>query len=464
MAIVYPQNYNRIIKSLLHLVVLGLVLSAGNIVRAQDLSTGKSNLNPITLQQALQMAHRQNLDLRSAEADVNIAHSGYHMTRSVFLPQISVEETAVSTNDPLNVFGFKLKQEIVNNSDFNPSLLNNPDHFENFNTKVQVQQPLFNADGFLKRSAMKKRVKAAEAGYDRTRYYTDYQVKKSYFGLILARKNLNVIDSALVAAKQNEEQAQNYFNQGIINKADYLSARVRVLDLEQQKVQAEDQVGEQEDHLAYLIGMKDGNKPLPSDPLTMLPVETDITPDLQEVNSNRSDMLALQSQIDAYQKQLRASQFSYLPSLNLFGSYEWNDDVLMGNQGENYMVGATLKWNLFKGFQNAGAIQKTKAQLNKAKLSYQNQSEKNRIEIQKALRKLTQLQKQVDLVSQSREQAAENLKIRSDRYQQGMEKTTDLLNAEVNLSQAKLKYVQTIYQYNMTVFTLELLLEKPVTR
>ncbi|MBK9222361.1 MAG: hypothetical protein IPO16_09585 [Saprospiraceae bacterium] len=47
---------------------------------------------------------------------------------SVYFPQINLSHNSFYTNDPLNAFGFKLQQEAIQTSDFNPSLLNTDHH------------------------------------------------------------------------------------------------------------------------------------------------------------------------------------------------------------------------------------------------------------------------------------------------------------------------------------------------
>jgi outer membrane protein TolC len=82
------------------------------------------------------------------------------------------------------------------------------------------------------------------------------------------------------------------------------------------------------------------------------------------------------------------------------------------------------------------------------------------MEIKQARRSVKQAQKQFDFADASVEQAAEDFRIRSDRYQQGMETTSDLLQAEARLSQARLQRLNTLYQYNISIARLELLLEQ----
>ena len=90
---------------------------------AQSTSNEDSRLT-LSLQEAIEIALEQNFSTAQAEFDVDKTRAQFRQTNAVFLPQLSFEYNAISTNDPLNVFGFKLKQEVVSQQDFNPALLN----------------------------------------------------------------------------------------------------------------------------------------------------------------------------------------------------------------------------------------------------------------------------------------------------------------------------------------------------
>lgn len=68
----------------------------------------------------------------------------------------------------------------------------------------------------------------------------------------------------------------------------------------------------------------------------------------------------------------------------------------------------------------------------------------------------------IESSKRAKEQAQEALRIRTDRYKQGLEKTADLLMAEALTSQKELQYIQSIYKYKQSVFEMELLLEQDI--
>jgi outer membrane protein TolC len=418
----------------------------------------KPQTREMSLEEALNITEEASFEVRMAEADMERVQSQYRQTNATFLPQLSIEETGISTNDPLNVFGFKLKQEVVTQADFSPSRLNDPDAYDNFTTKFQAQQPLFNADAIFQRRAVKKQLEAAKKQLEGTLQHVRYQVKDTYYQLLLMDERHDVVTRSLETARENERQAENYYEQEMINKADFLAAKVRVLELESRKSKVDDQWQTVQDNLRYLLNIDEDITIVATDSLQLRPGMRNGEIDLEKTTNSRLE--AMKYQLDSAREMLRSSKFNFLPSVNLFGSYEFNDDVLFGTQGDSYMVGATLKWNLFSGFKKVGKIQESKAQLKKAEVAYESRRFKNKIEIQQAQRSLDQAQEQLRFAESSVEQAAEDFRIRKNRYEQGMEKTTDLLQTETKLLQSRLQRLNALYQYNLSLATLELLLER----
>lgn len=440
------------------LLVLALLLMISGVAEAQTPPSLR-----LSLEDALARAREQNFRIRTAAAEHEMARAGQHQTRAVFLPRLTVSEQGVTTNDPLSTFGFKLKQETVSQADFAPTLLNDPDRVDNFTTTVEVQQPILNLDGIFQRRSAINQERAAEQRRMRTEAFVRFKVKEGYYGLALAARRLAVINSALTAARANRDQAQNLYAEGLIHRADFLAADVRVLELESQRTQAEANRENAAEQLRYLLGIEEDTDLVPTDSLTRERTTID-TVDYSQVNQQRSDMLALRYRADAAREVLRAQRSNFLPNLNVFGGYEWNDDLPFGTNGESWMAGISLKWNLFSGFENAGAAQRARAELHKAELAVRDQALQNEVQIGAALRNLEASRRQLQQARAAVEQARESLRIRSDRYAQGLEKTTDVLNSEVTLANKRLAYLKTLYEHNLNVYRLELLTERSLTR
>ena len=150
------------------------------------------------------------------------------MTNTLFLPGLSVSHTGTYTDDPLAVFGYKLKQERVNQSDFDPATLNHPDGFKNYNTRIEIQQPLLNMDGIYARKAVKNQYEAQSFQAKYTEQNIGYEVKKAYYQLELAATSVEVLEQSVKAAEEALKLTRQNELQGLAKKADVLEASVRL--------------------------------------------------------------------------------------------------------------------------------------------------------------------------------------------------------------------------------------------
>jgi outer membrane protein TolC len=408
----------------------------------------------ISLNEVLSKAEENNYTIKIAEEDVNMAKAEFNQTKSVFLPNINVSYSGIATTNPLMAFGSKLNQGILTQEDFNPDLLNNPDQTINFATKFEIEQPIFNIDGIHMRKAARSKMNAIELQSLRTKDYMKLEVTKAFMQLQLAYKSVDVLETAKRAALANKKLTDNNFKQGYLQKADVLLVDIHVTEVENQFQQAKSNIKNASDYLTYLMGETKGSILKPSNQLN---AELDL--DIYNVSySNvRTDIAAMEESTDAYNHMYKASKTGYVPKLNAFGSYEMhNEDIFQANSG-GYLVGAQLSWNLFEGYKRVGQTQKTKAAFNKASLNLDEYKSKSELEFNKAKRQLKDAENKLHLTQLAVEQSSEALRIRTNRFEQGLEKSSDLLISETQYLQKQLEYLQTVFNYNFTKTYVEFL-------
>ena len=121
-------------------------------------SPAQDSTRQLSMEEAISTALSNNTAIRQAKLDENIAAANYKQTEAIYLPQLRFSYTAMSTNNPLNAFGFKLQQKTITQNDFNPDLLNHPSGTPDFSTKLELQQPLINIDMLYRRKAAAKQL------------------------------------------------------------------------------------------------------------------------------------------------------------------------------------------------------------------------------------------------------------------------------------------------------------------
>jgi len=432
--------------------ILKGVLSLMFIVMIHQVQAQSSSV--INLEDVKVKAKEKNTSLKISQQDYALAKAQYESSRAVLLPQIRLSNTSSFTNNPLNAFGFKLLQRDVEAADFNPDLLNDPGNVENYNTRIELMQPLINVDGWKERKMANLNLEASNLQAQRTAEYVELEAIKTYMQLQLAYKSLEVIQQAKETAVQNHIWAKNSFEQGMMQNAAYLDMEVRVAEVEHKLNLANSNVENVSDYLAFLIG-EDNNTPLiPADELIMDPINTE---ENYVLNMERKDLLAMQYSVNAQEKMFESSKMSFIPRANAVANYEWNDASFMGFGANNYLIGVQLSWDIFSGYKNIGKIHQEKALLEKANLEKEKYIQESELEINKAKRQFADSKNQIELSSLALDQSKEAFRITNNRFKQGLEQSKDLLYAETKYHEKELEHARAIFNFNFSKVYLKFL-------
>lgn len=421
---------NRIVTTLI-LVILNILL-----VSAQDVS--------LSLDQALDAALRNNVDIQIAGLDEAGAAARYRQTNAMLLPQIKLSYTGMSTNNPLNAFGFKLQQQAITQNDFNPSLLNDPSATQNFTTKAEWQQPIVNLDMWQMRQAAREEQSVYAFKTKRTQEYIAFQVQQAYAQLQLAHHAVAVLEEAMHTVNAIYTATHNRYTKGYLQKSDLLQVEVQVKTTESKLAEARSNIQNASDYLGLLMGAKSGIT-YKADSITRAATVSGAA-----IPDDRADFRAMQFAIRAQEKMIQSGTLSYLPRLNAFGEYMINDSEAFGFGSNAYLVGAQLSWTLFNGWATRNKISTQRIERDKTAAQLALQKEQAQLELNKTIRQLGDAEFAMQQQSVAVSQSAEALRIVQNRYQQGLVTTNDVLQAQSLFSQQRLLLAQTIYNYNIT--------------
>lgn len=398
----------------------------------------------ISKQEVINKVLSDNSSIKMSQQDILMAKGDYNQTNAILLPEISISHTGIATTNPLMAFGSKLNQELLTPNDFNPSLLNNPSQIEDYATRLEIKQPLINLDGFFQRKAAKAKLNAMNYQAERTIDFIKLEVEKAYMQLQLSYKTVDVLETALKAAQENMKLAQNSFTQGYLQRADVLAVEVRVTEVENQLQYAKSNVKNASDYLSVLMNDSTYEVLKPSDSLYVetLVTITDVLPE------NRSDLQAMELSTEAYKNMYKAEKTNFLPRLNAFGTYELHDDQVFQGDANGYLFGAQLSWTILEGSKRFGKTQKSKAEYEKSKINLEHYKAQSQVELNNVRRMLNDAKNNLELSKLALEQSQESFRIRTNRFKEGLEKTSDLLVAETQYQQKQLEFYATIYQHN----------------
>ena len=420
-----------------NILLLVSILLLSPVLKAQEVVL-------ITKNEVITKVKENNSAIKVSQQAILMAKGDYNQTNAVLLPNINISHTGIATNNPLMAFGSKLNQEILTQNDFNPDVLNDPSQIQNYSTKLEIKQPLLNLDGIYQRKAAKATLNATTLQSERTEDYIALEVEKAYMQLQLAYKSLEVLETVKKSALENKRIANNSYKQGYLQKADVLAIEVRVTEIENQLQTAKSNIENASNYLSVLMNDTTYNILKPTDALLVAPEATS----QEKLSENRADIQAMQYATDAYRQVNKADKMSFLPRLNAFGSYQLYDDNVFQGNANGYLFGAQLSWDILQGTKRFGKSQKSKAAFEKSKIEYNQYVAQSHLELNKAQRMLQDAKNKIQLTELAMQQSKESLRIRTNRFKQGLEKTSDLLTTEAQYAQKQLEYYATIFHHN----------------
>ncbi|MFA6820094.1 MAG: TolC family protein [Bacteroidaceae bacterium] len=433
-------------KATIYLIAVGFVM--------YSIAIDAQQRNYISMKDVIAIASKNNTNVQIAELDRRISTANYQQTDAVFLPQVSVNYTAMTTNNPLNAFGFLLQQGIATSQDFEPSKLNHPSGTQNYGTSIDAKLPIFNLDLIYARKGAKLQQDVYKYKSAYTKEYIAFEVKKAYTQLQFTYLLKQILQVTLADVNQINQVVTNYYKQGLVQKSDVLNAQVQVNTVESALSRAESNILNASERLSLLTGntLQEPNVYL-TDSLTqeLSEFQNAVLPE------TRSDILAMKTALDASKMMAKSANMAVLPKINTFGNYQFNDSKMFGFNKNSYMVGISVVWNLFTGNQNSSKIKSANYATYKMKKELDLLIDKSHLELNKTLRDLTDFEIEIKKHDRSVEQATEALRILKNRYREGLVSTSDVLTARAQLSQQRIELAQAVMSYNVTKYYTELL-------
>ncbi len=408
---------------------------------------------PLPMKQAIDSALAHNQQIGLARTDVRIAESRYRESDAIYLPQAEFSYTALGSNNPLNVFGFKLQQQSVRASDFDPAKLNDPGGYSDFTTRLMVKMPLLNLDMSMARKAAKEQIEVYQLIRQRTSEAISLQVEMTYIQLQSTYAAEGVLLQAKKAADSLYQFIQNRVEEGLLQRSDALNVQVWQSTLQTQLAETRSGLQDLSDQLSFLMGKKTGVlyavEPMKEteDPISF----TNALP------AQRADFLATEKAILSSEKMIRSTKMGMLPRVNAFGSYQFNDNSALDMKSGSYLAGLQLTWDLFKGNQIKNKTRTQSLEQQRMKLELDVQKEKGQVELDQVTRQYGDALISIRRQEASMKFASESLRILLDRYEQGLTNSTDVLLAQTQLSQQKLGWVQARAHRNLAAAQLRFL-------
>ncbi|BBP00110.1 TolC family protein [Sulfuriferula nivalis] len=425
---------------------------------------------PLSFNECVEIALKQNFDLISSRAQIDQAQSGLDQAQANRMPKLTASINAMGSNDAMNAFGMKLSQRTATFNDFGanqfdpnnlnvaPTSLNYPGFVTNVNTRLEVQIPVYTggmiSNGIKQAQAY---IKAARNGDIAARQQVIFHVLQAYQGVHTARAYLVVSKQAEAAADSQVNMMEKLVKGGVIVKSDLLSGQVRLQDIRIQRMQAENAVSNALDQLHLLLGM-----PLTA-PLNV-GASVDIKPTTMTTEALRQTAIANNPGVNALRQQVEASaanigmaKAAYKPQVGLMLRQDWNDPTL-GFSANSYTVGGTVSWTAFDGGVTSAGVARARAAQTAITAKLAQAEAGVAYQVEDARRKASEAEQRLSARHLGEEQATEAASLVNKRYINGVATITEQLAAQAQLDKARADVVAAEYDVAIQRANLKLVL------
>lgn len=384
----------------------------------------------LTLRQAIDQALGKNPDAAVAQADVNAARAGVGLARTGLWPRFNFTEDISRGNDPVYVFGTRLRQQRFAQSDFALNSLNRPSPIGNFATRFDGSWMIFNWFG-TQQQIKGARLGAASASSmsEQVKQGIVMRVVEAYQSVLFAERRVAVAQHEETTAEMLSSDSKTKVAAGLAVDSDMLAAQVNLSERQQELIAAQGDLDVGWAQLEAAMGTEMNPR------ATLKPMEARSFPDgvlADEIASalkTRPDLQALQQMKSAQIAGVKAAKSAFGPQVSAYGNWEMDRDSFAGNGGNNWVAGVQLRLDILP-LAKRQQLAQGEAARQKAVAQEQSAEQQIRLAVRSAYSQHQTAEHIVKTAEASTEQAAESLRIVQNRYKAGLSTMTELLRAE----------------------------------
>lgn len=315
---------------------------------------------------------------------------------------------------------------------------------------------LLNSDYFFGLRAQKEYMNLSKISVTRSKADVISQVTKAYYTVIISKDRLRSLDANIVKLKKTYEDTKATNAQGIM---------FELIDVERLEVQYNNLLTEQEKTLR-LIEISESVLKFQmgygiNDPIALtdsLNVETSFQELSKTVDiTQRPDYKLLVAQQTLLDLDVKRLKYQFLPSLSLYGSYQYNAqrnefnffDASSDDPTRKWfkiaLVGATLNLNIFTGWQRMNRIEQTKITAYKNQNTIKNLELGAQLEASTASVNYTNAYSSLLRQKKNLELAEHVADVARKKYQSGIGSNIEVVTAESDLTSAQANYYNSVF-------------------
>lgn len=416
---------------------------------------------PISYFKAVELALSHNPQIHSKEASIDAALGALKQADSMFWPQLGLEVTGASSDNPMNVFGYKLSQGNASFADFGanqytgtntlytkPNALNHPGYYSNLDTAFKLTAPIYSGGKIqAQQTQTRALLLATQHGNEQAKNQLAYELYAAYEGFLTANQLIQVAEKQVARAKEFLKITNDLKKQSITLESDVLMAEYYLnnssLGLSNAKMQADNEL----DRFRTLIGNPNSIH-VPNQHTTLVKKIASRAALTKQVMRHNALIKTLSARLDARKATVAASKALYKPQVNLQIRHDWNGNTF-GSGFPSNTIALGANWTLFSAGERAGAVQSAIANSRKVQFELDEQRNQLKLRLKQIIRNEVQLRYELELSQQMVQKEEAIIKKLKQRFSRGLVPLGALLDSQMKLTQNKAQELQVLHRIRL---------------
>ena len=394
----------------------------------------------LTLNKAIELALSENPTMKVAEKEIELKEVSKTEAWQSLLPTVSLNGTVT--------YNIKVAEVKTSMGTFKMGM----DDSNTWNGALQVSLPLYAPAVYQTMSLTKNDLELAVEKSRGSKIDLVNQVTKAYYQLMLAQDSYNVLNENFKLAETNFNVVNAMYEQGRVSEYDKISAEVQKNSAWPSVVSGKNAVEIAKLQLKVLMGITADVDLVVDDNLKNHEAEMTQAAYNDIDLTNNSTLRQIDMQGELLSRQRKLMNTSYQPTVALVGNYQYQSMSNTNWEVHNFNWSNASSLTLSVSIPIFKASNQTQLKSNKIQ---QYQLAETRINTERMLN--MQAQSYIDNMTKSAEQLESNktavelakkgLEISQKRYDVGRGTILELTNSQVSLTNVKLSYNNTIYDY-----------------
>ncbi len=325
----------------------------------------------------------------------------------------------------------------------------------NFQWKGTITQPLFTGHALTSAYELSKLgIDLSMIDLELEKLDLALKVKEAYFNILGADKSVEVAQSAVESLESHLKVARNFYEVGMIPINDLLKAEVELANSQHNLIIAQNASKLSRASFNILLSRPIDSKFEIEDILIYIPEEVDFEEYVDKALKSRPEIKTLDINIVQIDQQIILAKSKYYPEIAFTYNYIKEGDQLDVSGSEfhdsnSWQATVGLSWTLWNWGKTRYSVRQNESRKRQLNQTRKNLEDGIRLEIKKGILDLQVAEKNIPTTKKAIEQAEENLRVSEERYKAQVTTSTEVLDAQTLLSQARVNYYEALYNHNL---------------